>query len=144
MIARTQHDLFQPLLYQVATGILSEGEIAPATGANTVVASVPVGSTPAGVVISRDGGSVYVTNAGDSSVSVEGVAHSEVITVWYFRCHQTSYAKNCGPRSTSHDSMTLECVVVDQGYAAGTFGAVDASQRRHEDAVGSAVHRVRA
>jgi NADH dehydrogenase len=25
MIARTQHHLFQPLLYQVATGILSEG-----------------------------------------------------------------------------------------------------------------------
>ncbi|MGZ4583014.1 MAG: NAD(P)/FAD-dependent oxidoreductase [Mycobacterium sp.] len=31
MIARTQHHLFQPLLYQVATGILSEGEIATAT-----------------------------------------------------------------------------------------------------------------
>ncbi len=31
MIARTSHHLFQPLLYQVATGILSEGEIAPAT-----------------------------------------------------------------------------------------------------------------
>jgi len=31
MIARTQHHLFQPLLYQVATGILSEGEIASAT-----------------------------------------------------------------------------------------------------------------
>ena len=31
MIARTTHHLFQPLLYQVATGILSEGEIAPAT-----------------------------------------------------------------------------------------------------------------
>src|SRR3954465_2756941 len=30
-IARTSHHLFQPLLYQVATGILSEGEIAPAT-----------------------------------------------------------------------------------------------------------------
>jgi len=31
MVARTTHHLFQPLLYQVATGILSEGEIAPAT-----------------------------------------------------------------------------------------------------------------
>ena len=30
LIARTTHHLFQPLLYQVATGILSEGEIAPA------------------------------------------------------------------------------------------------------------------
>ncbi|MGN6338806.1 NAD(P)/FAD-dependent oxidoreductase [Mycobacterium sp.] len=31
MIARTQHHLFQPLLYQVATGVLSEGEVATAT-----------------------------------------------------------------------------------------------------------------
>jgi NADH:ubiquinone reductase (H+-translocating) len=31
MIAKTSHHLFQPLLYQVATGILSQGEVAPAT-----------------------------------------------------------------------------------------------------------------
>ncbi|MDQ6933982.1 MAG: NAD(P)/FAD-dependent oxidoreductase [Actinomycetota bacterium] len=31
IIAKTGHHLFQPLLYQVATGILSEGEIAPST-----------------------------------------------------------------------------------------------------------------
>ena len=31
LIARTGHHLFQPLLYQVATGILSEGEIAAPT-----------------------------------------------------------------------------------------------------------------
>ena len=31
VIAKTTHHLFQPLLYQVATGILSEGEIAPST-----------------------------------------------------------------------------------------------------------------
>ncbi|MGK5111729.1 NAD(P)/FAD-dependent oxidoreductase [Geodermatophilus sp. CPCC 205506] len=31
IVAKTSHHLFQPLLYQVATGILSEGEIAPAT-----------------------------------------------------------------------------------------------------------------
>jgi NADH dehydrogenase len=30
VLDRTNHHLFQPLLYQVATGILSEGEIAPA------------------------------------------------------------------------------------------------------------------
>ena len=29
VIDRTNHHLFQPLLYQLATGILSEGEIAP-------------------------------------------------------------------------------------------------------------------
>jgi len=31
LIGRTTHHLFQPLLYQVATGIISEGEIAPTT-----------------------------------------------------------------------------------------------------------------
>jgi NADH:ubiquinone reductase (H+-translocating) len=31
LVANTTHHLFQPLLYQVATGVLSEGEIAPAT-----------------------------------------------------------------------------------------------------------------
>ncbi|HEY3437078.1 MAG TPA: NAD(P)/FAD-dependent oxidoreductase [Actinotalea sp.] len=31
LVAGTAHHLFQPLLYQVATGVLSEGEIAPAT-----------------------------------------------------------------------------------------------------------------
>ncbi len=31
VLGRTTHHLFQPLLYQVATGILSPGEIAPAT-----------------------------------------------------------------------------------------------------------------
>jgi NADH dehydrogenase len=31
LIARTTHHLFQPLLYQVATGVISEGEVAPPT-----------------------------------------------------------------------------------------------------------------
>jgi NADH:quinone reductase (non-electrogenic) len=31
LVDRTNHHLFQPLLYQVATGILSSGEVAPAT-----------------------------------------------------------------------------------------------------------------
>ncbi|GAA1152756.1 NAD(P)/FAD-dependent oxidoreductase [Ornithinicoccus hortensis] len=31
LVAKTTHHLFQPLLYQVATGIMSMGEIAPAT-----------------------------------------------------------------------------------------------------------------
>ncbi len=31
LIGKTTHHLFQPMLYQVATGIVAEGEIAPAT-----------------------------------------------------------------------------------------------------------------
>ena len=34
LIARTTHHLFQPMLYQVATGIVSEGEIAPPPGSS--------------------------------------------------------------------------------------------------------------
>lgn len=67
LLAKTTHHLFQPLLYQVATGILSEGEIAPTTrevlkrqrnarvllgdvtaidtGARTVTSLAPTGST---------------------------------------------------------------------------------------------------
>jgi len=55
MIARTQHHLFQPLLYQVATGILSEGEIAPAIRRilrNRSNAEMPLGDV---VKISRAG-----------------------------------------------------------------------------------------
>src|SRR5215216_6390541 len=67
MISMTSHHLFQPLLYQVATGVLSEGEVAPATreilkrqenvtvllgrvtdidlGAHTVTSVSPLGTT---------------------------------------------------------------------------------------------------
>ena len=31
VVDRTNHHLFQPLLYQVATGILSSGQVAPPT-----------------------------------------------------------------------------------------------------------------
>lgn len=43
------------------------------TGADTVMASLPVGGAPAGVAISHDGRSVYVANSNDSSVSVISV-----------------------------------------------------------------------
>jgi NADH:ubiquinone reductase (H+-translocating) len=58
LIDRTNHHLFQPLLYQVATGILSEGQIAPAIrdvlrnhpSVNTVLADVVRIDTGARVV----------------------------------------------------------------------------------------------
>ena len=46
MVAKTTHHLFQPLLYQVATGILSQGEIAPPT--REVLASPAERPGPAG------------------------------------------------------------------------------------------------
>lgn len=41
LIARTTHHLFQPLLYQVATGIISEGEIAPPPGRSSRIRTTP-------------------------------------------------------------------------------------------------------
>jgi NADH:quinone reductase (non-electrogenic) len=42
VIDRTTHHLIQPLLYQVATGVLSEGEIAP-----PIRDVLPTSTTPA-------------------------------------------------------------------------------------------------
>ena len=43
LIDRTNHHLFQPLLYQVTTGILSEGQIAPAGPRRAAPSSVATG-----------------------------------------------------------------------------------------------------
>jgi NADH dehydrogenase len=69
MISRTTHHLFQPLLYQVATGILSEGEIAPATrevlrrqqNAKVLLGEVTAIDLAARTVTSHAGGMTTVT-----------------------------------------------------------------------------------
>src|ERR1700710_2448629 len=69
LISRTTHHLFQPLLYQVATGILSEGEIAPATreilrrnqNARVLLGEVTDIDLSAHVVVSTAGGQVTRT-----------------------------------------------------------------------------------
>jgi NADH dehydrogenase len=69
LISRTTHHLFQPLLYQVATGILSEGEIAPATreilarnrAVRVVLGEVTGVDLTARTVTSTAGGTVRVT-----------------------------------------------------------------------------------
>ena len=48
LIAKTTHHLFQPLLYQVATGIISEGEIAPADAADPAQAEERPGAARRG------------------------------------------------------------------------------------------------
>src|SRR5690349_5567603 len=87
LIARTAHHLFQPLLYQVATGVLSEGEIAPATreilrrqknatvllgdvtgidlAANTVTSTSPLGTTTTSydsLIVAAGAGQSYFGN----------------------------------------------------------------------------------
>lgn len=52
------------------------------TGADAVIAKIPVGSHPAHVVLTPDGRFAYVTNGGDNSVTViDAVARSVVATI---------------------------------------------------------------
>jgi NADH dehydrogenase len=87
VIGKTSHHLFQPLLYQVATGVLSQGEIAPATrevlrrqknarvvlgdvtsidvDAKTVTSVTPIGETTTGydtLIVAAGAGQSYFGN----------------------------------------------------------------------------------
>ena len=83
VIDRTPHHLFQPLLYQVATGILSEGEITPPTreilrlqaNARVMVGEVTAIDLDARVVTSHSG-EVTTTTPYDSLVVAAGSTHS--------------------------------------------------------------------
>ncbi|MBM7416487.1 MULTISPECIES: NAD(P)/FAD-dependent oxidoreductase [Nocardiaceae] len=83
IVARTAHHLFQPLLYQVATGILSEGEIAPSTrlilknqaNAAVVLGDVTEVDLEARTVVSVSRGRVTVTPY-DSLVVAAGAGQS--------------------------------------------------------------------
>ena len=83
VIDRTAYHLFQPLLYQVATGILSDGEIAPATrdvlrhqrNASVVLGEVTGIDLAARTVTSRILGSEVIT-AYDSLIVAAGAATS--------------------------------------------------------------------
>ncbi|WP_344945398.1 NAD(P)/FAD-dependent oxidoreductase [Terrabacter ginsenosidimutans] len=83
LIDRTPHHLFQPLLYQVATGILSEGEITPPTrevlrrqqNARVILGEVTDVDLDARLVTSRSGEQTTVT-PWDSLVMAAGSTHS--------------------------------------------------------------------
>jgi NADH dehydrogenase len=83
LISRTSQHLFQPLLYQVATGILSEGEIAPPTreilrrqrNAKVVLGEVTGIDVAAHTVTWRGGGRTTVTEY-DSLIVAAGAGTS--------------------------------------------------------------------
>jgi len=79
MISRTTHHLFQPLLYQVATGILSEGEIAPPTreilrraGNVQVLLGDVIGIDVANHTVTSEAGGVHTTTHYDSLIVAAG------------------------------------------------------------------------
>jgi NADH dehydrogenase len=84
LISRTNHHLFPPLLYQVATGILSEGEIAPATrdvlkkrkNVSVELAEVTGFDLDARCVTAVQPGGRKVTLSYDSLIVAAGVAQS--------------------------------------------------------------------
>jgi NADH:ubiquinone reductase (H+-translocating) len=83
LISRTTHHLFQPLLYQVATGILSQGEIAPPTrevlakqkNVRVILGTVDAIDVNAQTVTSHIGGRMTTTKY-DSLVVAAGAGQS--------------------------------------------------------------------
>ncbi len=94
VVAATTHHLFQPLLYQVATGILSEGEIAPTTrevlarqrNTRVLLGEVTDIDTSARTVTSHVVGRVTVTPY-DELVVAAGAG-----TSWFGNDHYARYA----------------------------------------------------
>jgi len=83
LVSRTTHHLFQPLLYQVATGILSQGEIAPPTreilarqkNVRVILGTVDAIDVDAQTVTSHISGRMTVTKY-DSLVVAAGAGQS--------------------------------------------------------------------
>jgi len=83
LISRTTHHLFQPLLYQVATGILSQGEIAPPTreilarqkNVRVILGTVDAIDVNAQTVTSHISGRITITSY-DSLIVAAGAGQS--------------------------------------------------------------------
>ena len=125
LIDRTNHHLFQPLLYQVATGILSEGQIAPAVrdvlrhhpSLNVVLGEVDAIDPAARTVTANEIGGVRTTFSYDS-LSVAGGA----VTSYYG--HDEYRAASCGMK-------TLDDALYLRGEIFGAFE--EAEQEEDED-----------
>jgi NADH dehydrogenase len=107
LIDRTNHHLFQPLLYQVATGILSEGQIAPAVrdvlrhhpSLSVVLGEVDAIDAAAHTVTAAELGGTRTTFSYDSLIVAGGAVTS------YFG-HDDFRAAACGMK-TLDDALYL-------------------------------------
>jgi len=121
LVDRTNHHLFQPLLYQVATGILSEGQIAPAI--RDVLRNYPALRTILGEVehVDVESRQVHVDEFGKpltigyDSLIVAGGASSS-----YFG-HDEFQAVSCGMKSLD-DALAL------RGDIFGSFELAEAER----------------
>ena len=123
LIDRTNHHLFQPLLYQVATGIVSEGQIAPATrnvlknkkNISVELAEVTGFDLKARQVMVAQPGGMKVTHPYDSLIVGAGVGQS------YFG--HDEYSKWAPGMKTLADAL-------DQ--RARIFGAFEMAELEHD------------
>ena len=127
MVARTSHHLFQPLLYQVATGILSEGVIAPTT--RDVLAGQHNATVLLGEVTGIDLTARQVTAA---SVGQETVYDYDSLVVaagadqsWFGNDHFAEFAPGM---KTIDDALELRGRI----YGAFEMAEVAAASGRHE------------
>ena len=125
MISRVNHHLFQPLLYQVATGILSEGEIAPATrevlrkqsNLTVLLGEVTTIDLAARTVSSGAAGMTTVTPY-DSLIVAAGADNS------YFG--HPEFAKNAPGLKSIDDALEQRARI---------FGAFEAAELEHDPAL---------
>jgi NADH:ubiquinone reductase (H+-translocating) len=125
LIDRTNHHLFQPLLYQVATGILSEGQIAPAIrdvlrhhpSLRVVLGEVEAIDPAARALTVAEIGGTQATISYDSLIVAGGA-----VTSYYG--HDEYRASSCGMK-TLDDAMFL------RGQIFGAFE--EAEQENDED-----------
>jgi NADH:ubiquinone reductase (H+-translocating) len=125
LVARTAHHLFQPLLYQVATGILSQGEIAPATreilarqqNARVILGEVTRIDTTARTVTSELLGTEVVTSY-DTLLVAAGAGQS------YFG--NDRFARHAPGMKTIDDALEL------RGRIFGAFEAAEISDSEEE------------
>jgi len=120
VIDRTNHHLFQPLLYQVATGILSEGQIAPAT--RDIFRNYPSTEIVLGEVLSVD----------PSAHSIEVLEFGETATVSYDSLivaagATTSYFDHDEYRTHASGMKSLDDALHLRGQIFGAFERAEAA-----------------
>jgi NADH dehydrogenase len=124
LIDRTNHHLFQPLLYQVATGILSEGQIAPAVrdvlrhhpSLRVVLGEVDTIDVAARTVTATELGGTPATFSYDSLIVAGGAVTS------YFG-HDEFRAAACGMKSLD-DALYLRGEI---------FGAFERAEQEEDE-----------
>lgn len=128
LVARTSHHLFQPLLYQVATGILSSGEIAPAT--REVLAGQPNATVLLGEVTAIDLAARTVTAQALDVTHEHGYDHLIVAAgadqSWFGR---DEFAEHAPGMKSVDDALELRGRI----YDAFELAEIAAIQGRAED-----------